>query len=203
MAQFGWRGLTSCDLSEGDVCSFAAFYDRQKNACFQVCFFGVFFVELVAKLALKCDKRCHFGTTRVTPCCNMLSFSQPLFLNDPTAFWPYFPMLAEHGIWKNLEQKHLKPIWRHVAKKTRLETSKLKEKQHKNRPQLRSNWAPGPPTNFRYFSPGASMRGHIGAMISHGCHTLPKWCHQCFQGVRKWLQGSKNRAKCSRWGAFL
>ena len=98
MAPFGRRGLTSRDRPEVLMASFDAFSERVKNARFQVCFFGVFFVELVAKLALKCDKRCHFGTTRMTPCCNMLSFSQPLFLNDPTTFWLYFPMLAEPGM---------------------------------------------------------------------------------------------------------
>ena len=164
--------------------------------------FCVLFVELVAKLALKCDKRCHFGTTRVTPCCNMLSFSQPLFLNDPTAFWLYFPMLAEPGMWKNLPRKHLKPTWRHIAKKTHLETSRIKEKNEK-RPQLKSKWEPRPPTNLCYFYRSAPMRGQMGAMMPQGCQKIPKWCHQCFQGVRKWLQGPKNRGEFLQWGAFL
>ena len=86
--------------------------------------------------------------------------------------------------------------------KTCLETSRIKEK-HKKRPQLTSNWAPWPPTNWSDFSPGALLRGQMGAMISQGCQKIPKWCHQCFQGVRKWLQCSKNRAECSQWGALL
>ena len=78
-----------------------------KKCLFSGMFFGVFVVKSVAKLALKCDKRCHFGTTRMTPCCNMLSFSQTLFLKDPTTFWLYFPMLAEPGLWKKRSKKTL------------------------------------------------------------------------------------------------
>ena len=116
-AQLDRRGLTSCDHLEVGVGSCIAFCNRSKTVCFQWWHFGVFCVKLVGKLTFKCDKRCHFGTTRVTPCCNMLSFSQTLFLNDPTAFWLYFPTLAEPGLWKNVPRKHLKPIWRHVARK--------------------------------------------------------------------------------------
>ena len=98
MAQFGQRGLTPGDPSELQIASFVQFSDRLRNACFQVCFFSFFFVELLAKLILKCDQMCHFGITRATQCRNMLSFSLPLFLNDPTTFWLIFPMVAESGI---------------------------------------------------------------------------------------------------------
>ena len=68
-----------------------------------------------------------------------------------------------------------------------------------------------PATTFwTYFALGASMRGHLGAkiskicaMICRGYQNTPKWCSQCFHGVRKWLQGYKDRATSLQWGPSI
>ena len=112
----------------------------------------------------------------------MLSFSQPLFLKEPRAFWLYFPTSAEPGMWKNLPQKHLKPIWRHVANKTCLETVWI-PKKHKKRLQLRSDWAPGPPTNFSYFSICAA-----------------KWVQWSPEGAKRYQNDTTNAFKVSASG---
>ena len=145
------------------------------------------------------------GWRHVAICCDFL---KPCFWTILQRCCYIFPLLAEPGVWKNVPPKHLKPIWRHVAKKTHLETTKITEKRKKTIP-IEDQIGALAADFCGHFALGASMRGHLGAkisktcaMICRGCQNTPKWCNQCFQSVREWFQGSKNRGKSIQWGAF-
>ena len=98
------RAMTSRDRSKVGVASGTAFCTGPENTFFQICRFCMLFEELLAQLTLKCRQMCFFWTSRLTSCRNLVSFSEPLFLNDTTVFWQYFPMLAEPGIRKTYHE---------------------------------------------------------------------------------------------------
>ena len=106
---------------------------------------------------------------------------------------------------RNVKKPSTKTLETYLAarcEKNTLRNLKNQRKKQKTTPIEAQMGAPA--ADFcGYFSLGAPMHDQIGAMISRGCQKIPKWCHQCFQGVRKWLQGSKKGAKCLQWGAFL